>query len=142
MLRVGDHFVSIMVIFAICLHLEWATLLLIDSSAANATALHSLFRYIPEIHVLALTVASAAILAGIGLWTYRPLIMLLLIPQQILLMMSAAGTIDAVWLGHFADGVIRPRAFIAADQCYAVLAAIGHTVAIIGHAMNNQSSWR
>jgi hypothetical protein len=45
-------------------------------------------------------------------------------------MMSAAGAIEAMWLGQFADGVLRPTAFIAADQMYTVLAALGHTVAI------------
>ncbi len=55
-------------------------------------------------------------------------------PQQILLMMSAAGAVESMWLGQFADGVLRPHTFIIADQIYSILAAIGHTVAIIMHA--------
>ncbi len=63
-------------------------------------------------------------------------VVVLLLPQQILLMMGVSGAIEAIWLSQFADGVLRPRAFIAADQINSVLAAIGHTVAIISHALN------
>jgi hypothetical protein len=134
MMNLFDRSISIMVCYAIGLHLSWAVILLIDSSATNATAVHALYRYLHSVPLLSLMLFAAAGLAMKGLCTRVPWIVLLLLPQQILLLMSAAGAVEAIWISQFADGVIRPRAFLAADQIYSILAAIGHTVAIIAHA--------
>lgn len=134
MIRLADRPISIMVVYAILLHVAWAVIILVDDAAVNATAVNALFRWIHPAPLLALVIGVAAALAIVGLFTRVPWIVLLLMPQQILLMMSAAGAIEAIWIAQFADGVIRPRAFLAADQLYSVLAAIGHTVAIIAHA--------
>lgn len=133
MITFRDHSVSIMVSYAVALHLAWAVILLIDHSAVNATAVHALHRWI-ALPWLPASVALAALCAVCAMaWNSRWTLVLLL-PQQILLMMSAAGAVEAIWLSQFADGVIRARAFIAADQLYSVLAAMGHTLAIIAHA--------
>ncbi len=124
-----------MVIYAIALHTLWAAILLFDDAATNATAVHALFRYIHPPIFLSYVIFGAAFLAAIGIFTNKPWIVAMLLPQQILLMMSAAGATEAIWLSQFADGVIRSRAFIAADQLYSILAAIGHTVAITIHAL-------
>lgn len=134
MMMFRNRLISIMVIYAVALHLLWATLLLIDTNALNATALHAVQYYITSVSWLITILVTAAMMALIGLFTRSPWIVLFLIPQQIILMMSAAGAIEAMWLGQFADGVLRPQAFIIADQSPTVLAAIGHTVAIIAHA--------
>lgn len=133
MITFRDHSVSIMVAYAVALHLAWAVILLFDGSATNATALHALHRYI-AMPGLSPVIAGAALVAAYAMWSNSPWTLVLLLPQQILLMMSAAGAVEAIWLSQFADGVIRARAFIAADQLYSVLAAIGHTLAIIAHA--------
>ena len=39
-----------------------------------------------------------------------------------------------MWLAQFADGVLRPASFIAADQVYSVLAAFCHTIALITYS--------
>lgn len=135
MIRVADHLLSIMVLFAITLHLTWAATLLIDSSATSATAVNALFRFITLPLLLVAIIATAALLALIAMVTRSQWTLLLLLPQQVLLMMSAAGAIEAVWTAQFADGVIRPRAFIAADQLYSVLAAVWHTVAIVAYTL-------
>lgn len=132
---IAERSISIMVLYAISLHLAWAILLLIDESAVNATAVNALFRYVHPPIVLAIAVASAALLALVAMVTRPTWTLVLLLPQQILLMMSAAGAIEAIWSAQFADGVIRSSAFIAADQLYSVLAAIGHTFAIIMQAL-------
>lgn len=134
MLSISERPVSIMVGYAIVLHLTWAIIILFDPVAVNATAVAALYRHIQPPIVLACVIASASLLAIAGLYTRVPWIVFLLMPQQILLMMSAAGAVEAIWTAQFADGVIRPRAFIAADQLYSVFAAIGHTIAIIAHA--------
>lgn len=135
MIHIRNHYISIMVLYAIALHLTWAFLLLFDDAATMATALNALFRYIHPPILLSYVVAAAAFAALVALFSDTPWIVILLLPQQILLMMSAAGATEAIWLAQFADGVIRPRAFIAADQLYSVLAAIGHTAAITFHAL-------
>lgn len=134
MLILRSYPVSIMVMYAIALHLSWATILFIDESAVNATAVSALHRYINPPSLLAVVIFIAALLALVAMLSRPSWTLLLLLPQQILLMMSAAGAVEAIWTGQFADGVIRPHVFIAADQLYSVLAAIGHTVAIIRHA--------
>lgn len=123
-----------MVLYAISLHFLWAVFILIDPAAIDATAVSALHRFIQPPLVLAFVIALASILATIGIFSRKVWVSLLLMPQQILLMVSASGAIEAMWIGQFADGVTRPAAFIAADQIYSVLAAIGHTVAIIVHA--------
>lgn len=126
--------ISIMVLYAIALHVAWAVILIFDDSALSVNAINALHRYISFTPLLIAVIFGAAAMALIGLFTTLPWILIFLIPQQALLMMSAAGAIESMWLGQFADGVLRPHAFIAADQIYSVLAAIGHTVAIIAHA--------
>lgn len=123
-----------MVFFAVVLHLVWGTCILVDAAATNATAVHAVYQYVHPPIALALTFYTVAILAAIGLATKSPWIVLLLLPQQLILMMSASGAIDAMWLAQFADGVIRPRSFLIADQLYSVLLAVGHTIAISLHA--------
>lgn len=127
--------VSIMVMFAVALHLTWATILFIDDSAVNATAVNALYRYINPPSLLAVVIFIAALLALAAMWTRQSWTLLLLLPQQILLMMAGAGAVEAIWIAQFADGVARSRSFIAADQFYSVLAAIGHTVAIVSFAL-------
>lgn len=129
-----NHSLSIMVFYAVLLHLVWAGILLFDDSAINATAVNALYRYIGPTMLLAAVVAAAALSAAYAMFSNTSWTLILLLPQQILLMMSAAGCIEAIWASQFADGVLRPRGFIAADQIYSVLAAIGHTLAIIAHA--------
>lgn len=134
MIRTGKRLISIMVLYAIALHLTWAVLVANDASAVNATAVNALFKYVHDPSMVAWILVGAAGCATVGLFTRVPWIVLLLIPQQIILMMSAAGAVEAIWLAQFADGVIRSRAFLAADQCYSIWAAIGHTIAIVAHA--------
>lgn len=122
---------SLMILFAVALHLWWTLMIALDAAALHATGVASLYRYIHHRDVLAAVIGAAAVMALSGLFVRASWMVLLLVPQQVILMMSAAGAIDAMWLAQFADGVIRPRAFIAADQMYSVLAAIGHTMAII-----------
>lgn len=135
MLPFRDRPISVMICVAIVLHLVWAATIFLDDAATGSTAISALHRFIVDTGRLSATIAVAAVLATFGLWTRRPWVVVLLIPQQILLCMSAAGAIEAMWLSQFADGVFRPRAFIIADQIYCPLVALGHTAAIILHAM-------
>lgn len=128
---------SLMILYAISLHLAWSVILLFDASAMNATAVHALIRWGVSSSSLAAIIAACALMALFALFLKPTWALMLLLPQQILLMMSASGAIDAIWIAQFADGVVRDRGFIAADQLYSVLAAAGHTLAIIRHAMHS-----
>lgn len=105
--------------------------ILFDGSARNATSVHVLDMLLPrggEPFLLFL----AAGLAALGFWCRKRVDnVLMLMPQQLLLYMSAGGAAEAILTGHFADGVIRSRAFLLADQCPMVLIAIFHTWAMM-----------
>lgn len=112
----------------------------IDSSALNANALNALYRIVQNIPILMMILVMSSVLATAGLIIETTWAALLFIPQQLILMASASGSIDAMWLGQFADGVLRPHAFIAADQIYAVIIATGHTIAVVFHAMRRAAN--
>lgn len=137
MWQIRGRFVSIMVMYAVALHLTWAVILTFDKTGLGATAVDALYRFIHPAPVLIVTLLAAAAMAFWGVFTQKPWVVLLLIPQQILLCMSAAGAIEAMWIHQFADGVFRPFGFIATDQAHIVLAAVGHTAAMVAHAMRS-----
>lgn len=134
MIYILRHQFSLMVLYAIGLHYLWAACVLIDRGAVYATALSVFYSILAMPHWMIpatlVFVASAAIMAlcipmgrlAIGL----------MLPQQFTLMISAWGALEAAISGHFGDGVERSHFFILADQSPAILAAIGHTMAIIG----------
>ena len=119
-----------MVYYAVLLHGIWAIMLLFSDEPFGSTPVHTLrfgHRFVTAAVLLA---ASAVAVRGVRLRGTRAG-WLLLLPQQILLMVSAIGGIVAAFLGHYADGVTRPGLFIAADQLPGVVAALCHTFAIV-----------
>jgi hypothetical protein len=124
--------------YAVLLHLVWSFLFLTGHSAIlNITAIHSFTKYIPteDPYIHGLIFLIVGVFAGVGtMWkgeSNKMIGLLLLIPQQILLLISAQGAVDAMVLSAFADGVIRPREFLIADQMPVVLATVLHTVALL-----------
>ena len=118
----------------IALHCVWSALLISSDAAAWVTAINSLYVLLGKSYgAVSAAVTIAAVLAGASLLRGRRDIwgILLIIPQQFLLIISAHGAITAMVLSQFADGVIRPRAFIMADQMAPVLIAIFHTCAVL-----------
>lgn len=133
MLTIQDRPISIMILYCMALHLWWAFMLMLDESAAMATVTDALVRVFDDRYLTVLVLIFASTCSMVGMWLRRPWIGILLIPQQVLMMLAAAGAVTAVFLSHFADGVIRPRAFIAADQLHILFSAFGHTCALILH---------
>jgi hypothetical protein len=117
--------------YAVLLHIGWGCLLLVSPSPYGATALH-IYHDLPRIPM-----AGALFLAsGLAAWAVtrrQPSLRSLsaLLPQQVLLTLSAYAAIAAVIAGHYGDGLPRPRLFILADQAPAILALILHTAAVI-----------
>lgn len=119
--------------YASAIHALWLVAVILDSSALNATGLAALLNAFGSRPAVAVALAVSTSLALTGL--YRPCEnrfarIAMLMPQQFLLVLSAGGAAQAIFSGHFADGVLRPVAFIFADQLHYVLKAAFHTGAI------------
>jgi hypothetical protein len=139
MIRIFNHSVSLMVLYAVVLHLVWAAMLLVDNQVSAVTAIASLryvfpFPFAVLVMIWCALSAFSAFYVRNGYWAAG-----LMVPQQFLLFISAGGAIQAMVEGQFADGTIRSAYFLVADQSPAVLAAIGHTLAIFATA---RAEWR
>jgi len=102
-------------------------------AALNSTPLHTIESHAQWVGLSlpAMLLASAA-LAAYGLTKAESPYTraLCLIPQQGAVIATAGGAIAAVISGHYADGVMRPWAFILADQLPSILIAVFHTLAL------------
>lgn len=120
--------------YAIVLHFTWAGLVLVTNNAPeHATAVSSVAELFPAKAGLAIVFSTVALCALISIYQRHlsPLKIALLIPQQLILGVSAAGALRAMYLAHYADGVTRARGFIIADQLPAVLALLVHSATIM-----------
>lgn len=142
MIVIVRHQFSLMVLYAVALHYLWAACTLIDRSSLFATALSVFYTHLylppwimPGIFVFVATLSVIALCMP----RMTPGAIALMLPQQFTLTMSAWGAMSATLAGHFGDGVVRSHTFILADQAPAILAAIGHTLAIIG--MGKRAQW-
>lgn len=109
----------------------WAILLFADPMAVGATPVAALYGVFRSDVGLAAALGGAGMLAACALFAKLPWPIVLMIPQQSLLLISAFGAITAIVTGQYADGVERARGFIAADQVHIILAATSHAFAII-----------
>lgn len=132
-----QHSHYLIILYAIVLHLTWAVLLLIDADTGFATAVHTLEFFVVPARATDMYL-SVAVFALVGLIYPKGIFSsLCLLPQQLVMMISAGGAAWAMWLGQFADGVQRSHSFIIADQAPAVIAAILHTYAVVMIAREN-----
>lgn len=116
--------------YAICLHCLWAVLLLWNGAAMGATPVH-VYTAVPRwLFIAVLLTASGLAVYGVTGRRRSRLALVALLPQQALLTISAAASVGAVAVSHYGDGVIRPRAFILADQAPVILAMLLHTAAV------------
>jgi hypothetical protein len=131
--------------YAVMLHIVWAVLLMLGhAEILNITAIHAFTKYIPTqnvyVHATIFIVVGGA--AGIGLLLnierFDKLALVLLLPQQVLLIISAEGAVSAMINSAFADGVIRPRPFLIADQLPIVLATVLHTMALFKYHVTKE----
>lgn len=119
------------ILIAIAQEIVWALALVWDERSVNVTAVSILSKFMSH-DLLIVCLLATAFLAASGFFMARRINTLLaLVPQQFLLYLSAGSALTAVINGRFADGVIRPHAFLLADQSAAFLIAIFHTWAMI-----------
>jgi hypothetical protein len=116
---------------AAALHVAWAVLILLNLETLNSTAVHALYVLLPHPYALATMLVLASFSALVGAISPLPQALILLMPQQTLLLISAMGCIEAMLQGHFADGVERAREFIIGDQLNSVLLFAAHSAAVI-----------
>jgi hypothetical protein len=133
MLIYKDHPISLMILYAIALHIIWGPLLLYDPTVAKVTGLAAIRLLLPYPWA-SIGLISAALLSFWGLFVFNRFIAaVMLIPQQFFLMTAAFGAIFAIYEHRF-PGVIGQeftRPFMFASQLPSILAAIGHTVALL-----------
>lgn len=133
MLTLRDRPLSLVVLYCVALHYVWALVTWLDPVALNATPLATIYQVFRTDTLVVIALIVAATLALLSSMCNFPLNVWCLLPQQALLLMSASGAIAAMIAGQFADGVLRPHAFITADQMHIVLAAAVHALAIMAH---------
>jgi hypothetical protein len=123
---------SLIVLYASIKHAAWAALLLFWADAGDATPLHAVLMIpLPRMLLVLFMLGASALALRV---VYREPVSsqraaLLLAPQVLIVALAAFGSGEAIWSGHYADGVIRPRAFIAADQLHPLLLLLFHQVA-------------
>lgn len=120
-----------MILYAVALHLIWAIAGIHDHSAYNSTALAAIFRMFQDATPVILIIVAVLAFIAVELRQTAVVTFALILPQQTVLIISAFGSLHAMIAGHYADGIERSQAFIVADQVPAILAALGHTAAII-----------
>src|SRR5262249_38743661 len=102
-----------------------------DSEARFSTSVHVLSVSMSEHAIPPLLILAAALAIG-GFFTVKKITNIMcLLPQQLLLFLSAGSSTKAIIDGHFADGVIRSHAFLLSDQSPAILIAMFHAWAIM-----------
>lgn len=123
------------VLFACLLHMTWAGLLVLDPSSGFSTPLRLLVRLSGGSWRASVVLVLVAIPA-VG-FTFRRIgvshlqMGLMLIPQQLVLFVSAGAALHSAVLGKYADGTLRSTAFILGDQLSVILLALLYSVVIL-----------
>ena len=119
------------ILYVVMLHLMWAICIFYDVSALDATPLSPLGHAFGTSYKVILILIGVSGLSVAGLLPPTPSTILLLMPQQAILVMCASSSVLAAVSASYADGTLRPVAFIAADQAAIILVAIVHMFAIV-----------
>lgn len=128
-----------MIWYAIALHWVWGVVLLSSTAPLNITAISTIVQLgVVSSNIAGLFYLLIASIAMIGLFGPRRTSLIFLLPQTAVLWMAAYGALTAMITGTFADGVVRPVAFLVTDQAPAVLAALFHTLAVLNHHFRDE----
>jgi len=119
------------ILIAVCHQYVAGLCIMLDIAAKNATSMHVLDLIFPDrTEGVLLTVAATMAWAGFRFRRKIDCVMMLM-PQQLLLFISAGGAAEAIIKGQFADGVLRSHAFLLVDQCPMILIAFFHSWAMM-----------
>jgi hypothetical protein len=124
-----------MIVVAIALHVFEAVVFLTTSAADGSIGMAALLAVFRGHFTAAEAMLFACATAAFGQWfrsSIAPFARLcLLIPQQILLLITAIGSVEAILAGSYADGILRSPLFIACDQLPRISLAGLYSVAIL-----------
>lgn len=124
--------------YVILIHLIWGISLILYREEIRTTSLSPFYNYLSPlgIGILFVIIALLASYAVFEDEKYPKISHMLLIPQQLLVLMSGVVAIQLSIQGHYADGVIRPSMFIFNDQLPFILLTIFYTASLI-HSLRN-----
>ena len=121
--------------YAIFLHLMQGGLLVASDTAGFVTSTAHVRIWLhlspDSLGVLYLGVAITALLSMAVFRSFSLQRIVALLPQQVLITLAAAGALVAIVDSQFADGVVRSRYFIGADQAPIIIAAVLHSAAVM-----------
>jgi hypothetical protein len=119
--------------FAILLHLVWAGCLMNSASPLGVTAIFGLRAFGFNVPAIVFVLITASLFAAMSLIRDKHDItnLVMVLPQQCLLVLSANSALHAMMTGAFADGVPRPTEFMVADQAPAIILATLHACAVV-----------
>jgi hypothetical protein len=123
------------ILLASVLHLVWAGLLVFAQGAGNSTPVAIITKLSGGRERAAVILVGVSVAALTFLYTKRTksnaTVSALLVPQQLLLFLSAGAGLWATIRESYADGVIRDWAFILTDQLPVILLAVLYTVVVL-----------
>jgi len=123
---------NLIILVVMSLFVLWAALLLVPSyNAGDATPTSYLVSLCGTQTAAAITLIGVILASLLAL--SRPIggvSLMLLAPQQSVLAIAAAASIKAIVVAHYADGVIRDRGFLAADQVPIILLFFTHSLVL------------
>lgn len=124
---------QLMVLYASVYHMIWGVLIILYGRQLLFTASVSLTKLIPAYQLRGIILILVAVIAmSAGFFKGKILTQLLmLLPQQTILLLSAFSVVSAIGAGHFGDGVPRPWEFILLDQLPILITAIMYTIAVL-----------
>ena len=118
------------ILYVTVLHIIWGTILLIDASAFSTNPIGFFESFFNKTQ----TASSFLMAAMSALVAYklkdRLTRFLLLLPQLLLLLLTAMSGVVSSIRGQYVDGVVRPGMFIFADQLPIILLSLVYGLAI------------
>ena len=118
----------------IVMEIIWCAILKISPEAYNSVPLFYLGGFVGGIGVLPICLSAASICSIAGLTLYKANStkqVILLSPQQMFLSLIAIGAMLSSFHGTYADGVIREKLFILADQLPIIGIFVLHSIGFI-----------
>ncbi len=126
---------SLVVMWAAALHIVWAIVIILTHQTFAFTNAEFINGILPNPYIQGgfLLVVSTLALTGLVWKKLEHSIsrLFLLIPQQLVLMVSAGSSISAIIYGHYGDGVARTWQFILLDQSPFIVGTGIHTYIVI-----------
>jgi len=119
--------------YAITLHLYWGITTIVSDAAGKGFSLFHLRGIFDNHYLLGSVLIAVAVSSTVGLVKKQKWWILLVLPQQLALMVAAAGAVAFVLAGEFAVGTSAPRIQIAGAMVTSIAAAVFHTIAILDH---------